>query len=62
MFFRERKGTQRRCNRRGQDDAETCGKAFHDFNANSIGVNELQIRQIIGIIENPHAEGAAEES
>ena len=45
----------------GEDDAEAGREAFHDFNADGIGVDELQVRQVVGVVQEPYAEGSAEE-
>ena len=52
---------QGRGDRYGEDDAEAGREAFHDFNADGIGVDELQVRQVVGVVQEPYAEGSAEE-
>lgn len=53
----------RECGREryGHDDADAARKALHDDNVQAVGVEELQQRQVVDVVEHPGAEAAAED-
>ena len=53
--------TDQNCQRNGEHDAEASGKALHDRDTNVIGIDDLLIGKVIGVIQKKCADTASGE-
>ena len=57
----EQDGREAGGDRHGQDDADAARQALHDDDVEAVGVQQLQERQVVDVVEHPGAEAAAED-
>lgn len=53
--------TDQNCQRNGEHDAEASGKALHDRDTNVIGIDDLLIGKVVGVIQKKCADTASGE-
>lgn len=58
----EQDGREAGGDRHGQDDADAARQALHDDDVEAVGVQQLQERQVVDVVEHPGAEAREEDA